>query len=150
MKNILEYEGFILTVQLHPNDYLVGSIRKNKYFSVKDSPFSFDVAGESVKELREEFEKKVDKELEEYYRKQKELEETNSTFLTYKDFNLRVVKDNSGKLLGILPGTNMAAPTFKGHDLGRIRISFERYIDNLLTQVNIHYQLCNFNKSKKI
>lgn len=149
MKNTLEYEGFILTVQLHPNDYLIGNIRKNKYFSVKDSPLYFDVAGESVKELREEFEKKVDKGLEEYYRKQKELEETNSTFLTYKDFNLRVVRDNSGKFIGILPGTNMAAPIFKGNDLGRIRARFERYINNLLIQVNIHYQLCNYNRSKK-
>lgn len=38
MKNTLEYEGFILTVQLHSDDYLIGNIKKNKYFSVKDSP----------------------------------------------------------------------------------------------------------------
>lgn len=149
MKNTLEYKDFILTVQLHPNDYLIGNIRKNKYFSVKDSPLYFDVAGESVKELREEFEKKVDKELEKYYKKQKELEETNNVTLTYKDFNLRVTKDISSKLVGILPGTNSVAPKFKGNDLGRIRASFERYIDNLLIQVNIHYQLCNYNRSKE-
>jgi len=148
MSNTLEYLGFILDVYVHSDDYLIGRIRKNKYFPVASGVY-YDVSGVTVKELREVFEKKVDEGLKEYYEKQKELEKSNSIILTYKDFKLRVSKDSSGKLIGSLPGTNMAAPTFKGQNIERVRASFEKYIDKLLEQVNIHYQLVNYNKSGK-
>lgn len=149
MNNSLEYEGFILDIQVHSDDYLIGNIRKNKYFSVSEG-IRYDVSGKSVKEIREEFEKYVDNRLREYVQKAKELEETNTTIITYKDFDLRVIKNSSGKLVGKLVGANTFAPKFKSKNIETIRVAFERYIDNLLFHVSVYSDLITYRDSKKM